>query len=520
MIYFSILCFTTTAFSQNYNPDFFPIGVWSIKGDFRPVENYLYVDVNGVLTMPSEAPALHEELFSNLESQGFNAAFMSLDPIGPTLQSILNKADNHNIKIISSMQHLSSIVGNSNNYTPSSAEITTAILNDSINLLKNSPAVLGYYLYDEPLPGWIDFEVLQNAKNILANITSDSPRPILSCWNDEMHMSYIDSYLNLDVLMMDAYPFEDGDVIGDVSEYMPSYFATVNMPYSDYLNLVRTNHCDSQNRPMWVVLQAFGDLETPENGGYWRQVYPKEIRLQVYLSIMQGAKGIWYFLYESEFPYLLGMLDESGQPTQRLTEVTQINTEIQKISDVLLKLRVYNDQSVITIDQGEVKLHYDGSSANQEKYIIAVNTDVSLVSTPTITIQKNVIGYPVLSVINEENNQSIAFTETPTEIVISTPIDEGSGVLLKLSGSSASIDNSNVTNQIKVYPNPVKDNLFIQHDFVQTESYEIYNMLGELVKSGEMKTNISIDLKDVINGVYYLKLNTEYGVLTYKIIKV
>jgi len=111
---------------------------------------------------------------------------------------------------------------------------------------------------------------LENVKNILTNLTSDSPRPILSTWNDETQMSYIDSFLDLDVLMMDAYPFEDGDEIGDISQYMPSAFVTNPMPYSDYLNTVRENHCDIQDRPMWVVLQSFGDLETPGNGGNWR----------------------------------------------------------------------------------------------------------------------------------------------------------------------------------------------------------------------------------------------------------
>jgi hypothetical protein len=350
-------------------------------------------------------------------------------------------------------------------------------------------------------------------------MTSDTPHPVLSTWNNETQMSYIDSYLNLDVLMMDAYPFEDGDEIGDISQYMPSAFVTNPMPYSDYINTVRENHCDSQNRPLWVVLQSFGDLETPENGGYWRQVYPKEIRLQVYLSIMHGAKGIWYFLYESEYPYLLGLLDVSGQPTQRLTEVMDVNSEINAISETLLKLNVDSNQTGISIDQGEVKLHYDGNSTNPVKYIIAVNTDVFTVSNPTITVQKNSLDYDVVSIIDIKNNQTVAYTETSTEINFTVPIEAGDGIVLKLSDETFDIDDINLNNQIAVFPNPVKDKLYINGGNIPVLSYELYNTLGKIVKSGKIQSNEGINVKSIHNDIYFLRVNTKYGSKIFKIVK-
>ncbi len=499
-----------STFAQNYDSNFFPIGVFSVRGDFRPVDDFLF-DVN-------TAAAYHHTSFENLHNQGFNSVYLSYDPIVNTLDTILDIAEANDMKIIANMNNLSALI-RSNNSSVTDNDIIQAIQNDSIELLKNSPATLGYYLYDEPLQGWIDFDVLENARNILTNMTADHPHPILSVWNDESQMSYIDSFLNLDVLMMDAYPFEDGDAIGDISQYMPSAFVNNPMPYSDYINTVRENHCEPQNRPLWVVIQTFGDLETPANGGYWRQVYPKEIRLQVYISIMQGAKGIWYFLYESEYPYLLGLLDVSGQPTQRLTEVMDINAEINMISDILLKLKVNDDQSGISIDQGEVKLHYDSNSSNLEKYIIAVNTDVNSVSNPTITIQKSSLGYDVLSIINVKNNQTVAFTETATEINIPAPIEPGDGLILKLSNEVATIDNLDLTKQIKVYPNPVKDELHISRNNISTLSYKLYNTLGEIIKSEKIKPNEKIDFKDLYKGIYFLKINTKNDVKIFKIIK-
>jgi hypothetical protein len=501
-----------STYAQNYNPDFFPIGVWSVKGNFRSVDDFLY----NIET----AASYHHTSFSNLKAQGFNSAFLSYEPIGYTLDTILDIAEINDMKVIPAMNNLHYLISQSNEQSFTDAEIGNAIENDSINRIKNSSAILGYYLYDEPLSGWIDFNTLENARNILTNMTSDAPHPILSTWNDEQQMEYIDSYLNLDVLMMDAYPFEDGDAIGDISDYMPSYSAESDPPpFSEYINSVRENHCESQDRPMWVVIQAFGDLESPENGGYWRQVYPKEIRLQVYLSIMQGAKGLWYFLYESEYPYLLGMLDVSGQPTQRLTEVIAVNSEINAISETLLKLKVLSDQSGVSIDDGEVKIHFDNTSANLEKYIIAVNMDVTNSSNPTITIQKNTIGYDVHSIQNIATSQNISFSETTTEISFTFPIGEGSGAVIKLSNQGLSIDDLDINNQISLYPNPVRNILFVQHDLILIESYQIFDQLGKLVKNGNFPESKEIDVSTFSKGVYNIKLKTFNGVSFKKFIK-
>ncbi len=513
ILFFLSLLFSSAVFTQNYNPDFFPIGVWSVKGDFRSVDDFLF-NVN-------TAASYHHASFSNLKSEGFNAMYLSYDPIGYTLDTILDIAELYNMKVIPPMQNLSWLISQSNDQTVTDDDIVQAIMNDSIDRIKRSSAILGYYLYDEPLPGWIDFDVLHNARNILTNMTSDAPHPVLSTWNDEQHMSYIDSYLNLDVLMMDTYPFEDGDAEGDLSDYMPSYFSSMPdpPPYSDYINTVRENHCKTNKRPFWVVLQAFGDVETPENGGYWRQAYPKEIRLEVYLAIMQGAKGIWYFLYESEFPYLLGMLDVSGQPTQRLLEVADVNAEINEISGTLLKLNVCNNQSGISIDYGEVKLHVDSSATSPEKYVIAVNTDVFSSSTPTITIKKEDIGYNVQYIQNVNNHQLYSYTENETEIYFSVPIDEGSGVLLKLSSQPSSIDQYKLKNSVRLYPNPVKDNLFVQREDDSTTPFGIYDLQGCIKINGTLQKNNTINVNSLSPGIYLLKLKTNQTVMTTKFIK-
>lgn len=444
ILFLLLSSFFTQVFAQNYDPNFFPIGVWSVKGDFRSVDNYL---VN-----PNTAAPMHETLFSDLENRGFNAAFMSLDPIGYTIDTLLDIAHKHNIKIISSMQHLAGIIADSNDNPPTGEEIHNAIVEDSINLLKKSPAVLGYYLYDEPLPGWIDFAKLKEAKDSLLQLSGGN-HPILSVWNDVQQMSYIDGYLNLEVLMADTYPISDSTSEGSLVDYMPAYFSSYGDPddpstigpatpsFSEYIEQIRQDHCNDNNRPFWIVFQSFGDdvqydADNPDaSWAFWRQVQPKEIRLQAWIALMQGAKGLWYFLYETESPVLMGMLDVDGNSTPRLDEATAINTQVNKISPILLKLDVVEDAQV-TVNQGEARLHDDLSENTDDKYIIVTNTDYFNQQDIQVSIPKSDIGYEVHSVMNNITDENIPFTETATTIDFVASLDRADGALYHISAQA------------------------------------------------------------------------------------
>ena len=70
-----------------------------------------------------------------------------------------------------------------------------------------------------------------------------------------------------------------------------------------------------------------------------------------------------------------------------------------------------------------------------------------------------------------------------------------------------------VTNQITVFPNPVKDFLNIKvTGSLDIKNIEIYNMLGKQIKSYSNSFG-RIDVSGLSNGMYFLKLNTNKGVL-------
>jgi len=59
-------------------------------------------------------------------------------------------------------------------------------------------------------------------------------------------------------------------------------------------------------------------------------------------------------------------------------------------------------------------------------------------------------------------------------------------------------------NKIQLYPNPSTEFVEI-FGLTKKENYELYNVLGVLVNSGKVSSNEKIDVKSLINGMYFLK---------------
>jgi surface protein len=73
-------------------------------------------------------------------------------------------------------------------------------------------------------------------------------------------------------------------------------------------------------------------------------------------------------------------------------------------------------------------------------------------------------------------------------------------------------------NQIKIYPNPVSDQLYIDlPNRLNLNSIELYDIQGKLIKSFDHQTRL--DFNDIQKGVYILKLETDQGSFHHKVIK-
>ena len=74
-----------------------------------------------------------------------------------------------------------------------------------------------------------------------------------------------------------------------------------------------------------------------------------------------------------------------------------------------------------------------------------------------------------------------------------------------------------VANQLQIFPNPAKEEIFIKSD-LQIEKVEIYSLTGALLLS-ENNFNEKISVSALSRGVYLLKVFTDKGVIINKIVK-
>jgi sugar lactone lactonase YvrE len=78
-----------------------------------------------------------------------------------------------------------------------------------------------------------------------------------------------------------------------------------------------------------------------------------------------------------------------------------------------------------------------------------------------------------------------------------------------------------INNQVTVYPNPVSNSLQVSFSGnIQNAMVEIYNMIGESVKQVSANSNqVSINISDLSEGVYSVRIQTNEGTEIKKIIK-
>jgi len=83
--------------------------------------------------------------------------------------------------------------------------------------------------------------------------------------------------------------------------------------------------------------------------------------------------------------------------------------------------------------------------------------------------------------------------------------------------ANAVVDNFELNNSIKMYPNPAGDNLTIESKIPITK-IQIYSLLGQLVKEKESNFR-SISLADLNSGIYMIKIFANDKSVTKKLIK-
>ncbi|NUP99212.1 MAG: hypothetical protein HUU35_05060, partial [Armatimonadetes bacterium] len=210
---------------------------------------------------------------------------------------------------------------------------TWARLKTEVEAVRDHPALLCYYLADEPELQGIPPERLAKAYQFIRALDPYHP-----CTQVFANRSKAPDYLaGMDIIMADPYPIPRQPVT-EVALATQQMEATTG-----------------QALPLWIVPQMFG-------GGEWweREPSPQEERVMTYLALIHGATGIQYFIRERAHVRPLPLL---------LNEVRALAAEAAELSPALLS-RLPRP----AVRGGSAEVHAAAWRTAEGIYVLAANT--------------------------------------------------------------------------------------------------------------------------------------------------
>ncbi|MDP4223300.1 MAG: hypothetical protein Q8868_08310 [Bacteroidota bacterium] len=177
-------------------------------------------------------------------------------------------------------------------------EKKTEMLISEVKAFMDHPALLAWYISDEPNGNKIPPEQIETIYNIIKAIDPWHPVTVVFMAPFIISKKYENG---LDIVMADPYPVPKSSIsqIGDITKQLKSEF------YGE--------------KPVWIVPQAFG-------GGEWWEREPSinEIRSMTYQAIVNGATGIQYFIRQglNSFPKSTATWNECGKMALEIAEIT------------------------------------------------------------------------------------------------------------------------------------------------------------------------------------------------------
>jgi hypothetical protein len=201
---------------------------------------------------------------------------------------------------------------------------------EEIKTFMNHPALLAWYISDEPTGNKIAPETLEDIYNVVKEIDPWHPVSIVFMAPFISSKKYVNA---LDIVMADPYPLPDLPIsmVGDVAGQLKQEFRG--------------------RRPVWIVPQVFG------GGELWsREPTAQEIRSMTWQAIIKGATGIQYFVRQglNYFPKSAATWGECGRLAMEIAELTpwllsdEETLPVESYSkNIIVSSRIYDGQLIV-----------------------------------------------------------------------------------------------------------------------------------------------------------------------------
>ena len=199
--------------------------------------------------------------------------------------------------------NLCSVAGGGGNSTSRSEGLSRQekmnLLRQEVELMRDHPALLAWYISDEPVGQGVPPDSLTAAYTLIKELDPYHPVSIVF-----MAPHKAGPYREvMDIAMTDPYPIPHGPV-AEVEQFVGGLHRMFRY-----------------EKPVWVVPQAFGGNE------WWtREPTAAEVRAMTYLGVINGAAGIQYFIRKgpNATPKSQAMWGECGAIAQEMMAITPV----------------------------------------------------------------------------------------------------------------------------------------------------------------------------------------------------
>jgi hypothetical protein len=295
----------------------FPLGVWYEGGVGAFRDDLIPAD-------PALAAPIYLKHFRDMAAHGINCAVVPNTPPDHH-QAILDAARSADVKLIIEVNKEGGDLGTMiRGGKPVSEAAINATLTRDLRPVMDHAALWRVQLLDEPPPGTFP-RYAEVAKGLKAYARRLKPFTCL------IGADGFDEFLKTtgsDVAAFDRYPIGVGTPLGDVAAMRDFERVATKAGLA----------CAKTGAASWAVMQVHAIT------GIHRFPTPGEIRCMTYLALASGSKGLFWFLYQTEYwnkakgEMMSGLIDTDGDGDARWEEVGRLTKETRALEPTLLRL--------------------------------------------------------------------------------------------------------------------------------------------------------------------------------------
>ena len=230
-------------------------------------------------------------------------------------------------------------------------------------------------------------------------------------------------------------------------------------------------------------------------------------------------------------------LDENGTVNIAAEELDGGSTDNVGITDFMADITTFNCDS---LGANEVTLTGTDEAGNTNSctaIVTVIDAQVPLIDITTVPEDQTALADENNEYVMENFIDTVAFTDNCTNITIlqnpaaGTVLNPGIyTVTITISDAGANTDTAafeltvdstlstddNVKNTLAIYPNPVRNTLYITSE-QPLETLKLYDLSGRLVIEAQQADEL--DVRDLSTGIYLLQIASDNKMQTFKIIK-